>query len=59
MASGCSTGLDVLNWGVRQIQSDLADAAVVGATDSPMTPLMFGASCALGILSEQTDHPAG
>lgn len=59
IASGCSTGLDVLNWGVRQIQSDLADAALVGATESPMTPLMFGAACALGILSEQNDNPAG
>ena len=57
IASGCATGLDVLAWGMNQIRMGLADAAVVGATESPLFPLGFAGVCSLGILSKRNDEP--
>lgn len=57
ISSGCATGLDVLAWGVAQIQSGRADAAVVGATESPIFPMSFASACSLGILSRRNDAP--
>ena len=57
IASGCSTGLDSLAWGVQQIRSGEVDAAVVGATKSPVNKQVFAVSSALGILSQRNDEP--
>ena len=57
IASGCATGLDTLAWGVAQIRSGRADAALVGATESPIFPMSFAAACSLGILSKRNDDP--
>jgi 3-oxoacyl-[acyl-carrier-protein] synthase II len=57
IASGCATGLDVLAWGVGQIRSGRADAAVVSATESPVFPLSFASACSLGILSKHNSEP--
>lgn len=57
IASGCATGLDVLAWAVGQIRSGRADAAVAGATESPIFPMSFASACSLGILSKRNDEP--
>jgi 3-oxoacyl-(acyl-carrier-protein) synthase len=57
IGSGCSTGLDSLSWGVNQIRSGLADAAIVGASETPLTYPAFCGSLAIGILSELNDTP--
>lgn len=57
IGTGCSTSLDVLSWGMQQIRSGRADAAFVGATESPLTTLGFSAFSALGILSSRNDDP--
>ena len=57
IASGCATGLDVLSWGCEQIRSGRVDAAVVGATESPIFPAAFVTACALGILSKRNNTP--
>jgi 3-oxoacyl-[acyl-carrier-protein] synthase II len=57
IASGCATGLDVMAWGVGQIQSGRADAALVGATESPIFPMSFASACSLGILSKRNSSP--
>src|SRR5690606_37056841 len=57
ISSGCATGLDVLAWGVEQLRTGRADAAVVGATESPLFPLSFASACSLGILSKYNDEP--
>jgi 3-oxoacyl-[acyl-carrier-protein] synthase II len=59
LASGCATGLDVIAWGTNILASGRADAAVVGATESPLTELMLAATCSLGILTKRNDNPAG
>ena len=57
ISSGCSTGLDVLAWGYDQIRMGRVDAALVGATESPIFPMSFATTCSLGILSKQNDEP--
>ncbi len=57
ISSGCATGLDVLAWGCETIRMGRADAAVVGATESPLFPMSFATACSLGILSQRNDAP--
>lgn len=57
LASGCATGLDVISWGMMQIRRGLADAAVCGASEAPLTALTLAATCSLGILSKRNDEP--
>lgn len=57
ISSGCTTGLDVLAWGRDQIRSGRVDAAVIGATESPIFPISFATACSLGILSKRNDAP--
>jgi len=57
ISSGCATGLDVISWGMTQLQRGLADAAVCGASEAPLTELTLAATCSLGILSKRNDEP--
>jgi 3-oxoacyl-[acyl-carrier-protein] synthase II len=57
IASGCTTGLDVLAWGRDRILNGQADAVLLGATESPLFPMSFATACALGILSTYNDEP--
>jgi 3-oxoacyl-[acyl-carrier-protein] synthase II len=57
IASGCSTGLDTLSWGVDQIRAGRLDAAVVGATECPIFPMSLASACSLGICSKRNDAP--
>jgi len=57
ISSGCATGLDALAWGVDQVRLGHADAAVVGATESPIFPMSFATACSLGILSRRNNEP--
>lgn len=57
IASGCATGLDVLSWGCMQLRLNRADAAIVGATESPVFPMSFATGCSLGVLSTRNDEP--
>jgi 3-oxoacyl-[acyl-carrier-protein] synthase II len=57
IASGCATGLDVLAWAYNQLQLGHADAAVVGATESPVFVHSFATACSLGILSQRNNDP--
>lgn len=57
IASGCATGLDVLTWGMNQISLGHADAALVGATESPVFVHSFATACSLGILSQRNNDP--
>jgi 3-oxoacyl-[acyl-carrier-protein] synthase II len=58
LASGCSTGLDVINWGYGQIQAGNVNAVVAGSTEAPLTPMVYSTWAALGILAKPTGDPA-
>jgi 3-oxoacyl-[acyl-carrier-protein] synthase II len=58
LSSGCSSGLDVVKWGADQIRDGHVDVAVVGGTEAPLTPLLFGTFSALDGLSRTFTTPA-
>lgn len=57
IASGCATGLDLMNWGCTQIRAGMADVSVIGATEAPLTELTLASACALGITTHCEDEP--
>lgn len=57
IASACSSGLDVVNWGWHEIRSGKADIIIVGGCEAPLSPLNFSTLCAVGVLSTQNDRP--
>lgn len=57
LCSGCSTGLDVVDWGYRTIKRGEIDVAVVGSSDAPIFPFAMAATGALGILSKRNGEP--
>ena len=57
IGSGCATGLDVIAWGMAQIREGRADAAIVGASETPLTKPVFACSSALGLLATNYTNP--
>lgn len=57
VCSGCSTGLDVVNWGFKMIQGGEIDVAIAGSADTPIFPFIMSSLCSLGILSQRNDEP--
>lgn len=58
LASGCSTGVDVVQWGYEQIKSGLVAGVLTGATEAPLAPYTQAAFCSLGVLSRWPGLPA-
>jgi len=58
MSSGCSTGLEVMNWGYKMIKRGEVDVALIGCSDTPVFPFPLSALCSLGILSKRNEEPA-
>jgi 3-oxoacyl-[acyl-carrier-protein] synthase II len=52
LASGCSTGLDVIKWAYDQIRDGTVSAVIAGSTEAPLTPLAFSTFCAVGVLAK-------
>ncbi len=57
VSSGCSTGLDIMNWGYRMIKQGEIDTAIVGSADTPVFPFVMSMLCSLGILSQRNEEP--
>lgn len=57
MSSGCSTGLEVVNWGFKMIKRGEVDMAIIGCSDTPIFPFPLSALCSLGILSKRNESP--
>jgi len=57
MSSGCSTGLEVVNWGFKMIKRGEVDMAIIGCSDTPIFPFPLSALCSLGILSKRNEAP--
>jgi len=58
LASGCSTGLDVIYWAYEQIQAGNVNYVVAGSTEAPLTPMVYSTWAALGILAGNGGVPA-
>ncbi|GIX46385.1 MAG: 3-oxoacyl-[acyl-carrier-protein] synthase 2 [Candidatus Tectimicrobiota bacterium] len=59
VATGCTNGLDVVQWGYTQIQLQRARAILVGCAEAVLTPFTFGVVCASRVLSTRNDDPQG
>jgi 3-oxoacyl-[acyl-carrier-protein] synthase II len=59
LSSGCTTGLDVVQWGYQQVVSGRAEAMIVGCAEALISPFIFGLVCALGVLSKRNQEPEG
>jgi len=57
LSSGCTTGLDVIQWGYQQVVSGRAEAMIVGSAEALISPFIFGLICAVGVLSKRNKEP--
>ena len=57
VSTGCTAGLDALNWGYLQLSSGHATAMVVGGAEALLSPFAFGSVCAQGYSQNATTHP--
>lgn len=57
IASGCCTGLDVVNWGCSQIHAGEVEVTIVGSAESPLFPFSFSVLCSMGALSKRNNDP--
>ena len=57
LSSGCSTGLEVVNWGYKMVKSGEVDVAIVGSADTPIFGFTLSALCSLDILSKRNAEP--
>ncbi|HEX9871987.1 MAG TPA: beta-ketoacyl-[acyl-carrier-protein] synthase family protein [Candidatus Tectomicrobia bacterium] len=54
VATGCTSGLDALNWGYEQICQGRAAVMVVGSAEALLSRFAFASICAAGVLSKNT-----
>ncbi|MBI3454252.1 MAG: beta-ketoacyl-[acyl-carrier-protein] synthase family protein [Candidatus Rokubacteria bacterium] len=57
IASGCSTGVDVVQWAYDQIASGRVAGVLGGATEAPLSSYTHAAFSALGVLSRWPGPP--
>jgi 3-oxoacyl-[acyl-carrier-protein] synthase II len=57
LATGCTSGLDALNWGYEQICQGRASVMITGSAEALLTPFAFGSICAAGVLSKKNETP--
>jgi 3-oxoacyl-[acyl-carrier-protein] synthase II len=57
LSSGCTTGLDVIQWGYHQVASGRAAAMIVGSAEALISPFIFGLVCAVRVLSKRNNEP--
>lgn len=57
LASACTTGLDVIQWGSSQIVHGQADIVIAGSSEAPIAPLCFATFCSSGALSKFDNPP--
>jgi 3-oxoacyl-[acyl-carrier-protein] synthase II len=57
ISSACTSGADAIGMAWMQIRAGLVDRAVVGGTETPLTPMLFAAFDRLGVMSQENDNP--
>jgi 3-oxoacyl-[acyl-carrier-protein] synthase II len=57
LASGCSTGIDVVQWAHHQIASGLVTGVLAGGTEAPLCSYAHAAWCNMGVLSRWPGPP--
>jgi 3-oxoacyl-[acyl-carrier-protein] synthase II len=57
LASACSTGVDVVQWGHDRIAAGEATVVIAGSSEAPLFPYAFATLCALGVLTTRNQTP--
>jgi len=57
ISTACASGTNAIGEVFRKIQNNEMDIAFAGGAEAPLTPVTFGAYCALRVLSERNDSP--
>ena len=57
ISTACTSGLDAIGFGFRDIREAKSEIIIAGGTDAPITPLTLGSLCAARIMSLQNDYP--
>jgi 3-oxoacyl-[acyl-carrier-protein] synthase II len=57
VSTGCTVGLDAVQWGCQQVSLGRAAVMVVGGAEALLNPFSFGVACAVGALSRRNDAP--
>lgn len=58
VSDGCTSGLDAVGYGVQLIREGTADTLVVGAADTPISPIVVACFDAIKATSTRNDDPA-
>ena len=58
VSSACCTGIDSIAWGAAEIRKGRVNTALVGATEAPLSPFIFGLFNASGHLSTWEGDPS-
>jgi len=57
VSTGCTSGIDAVGHGVQLIEDGVADVAVSGAADAPITPISIACFDAIRATSARDDDP--
>jgi 3-oxoacyl-(acyl-carrier-protein) synthase len=57
VATGCTAGIDAIGMAFDLVRSGYVDVVLAGATDAPITPVVFAAFDAIGALTRSNDRP--
>ena len=58
ITTGCTAGIDAIGTAYDLIAQDLADVAVTGGADAPVTPIVVASFDNIGCLTHRNDQPA-
>lgn len=58
VSDGCTSGLDAVGYAVQLIREGTVDAAVAGATDTPVSPIVVACFDAIKATTPRDDDPA-
>ncbi|MBT2383951.1 beta-ketoacyl synthase [Streptomyces sp. ISL-11] len=59
VSDGCTSGLDAVGYTVQLIREGTVDAAVAGATDTPVSPIVVACFDAIKATTPRDDEPSG
>ena len=57
ISTGCTSGIDAIGHGFEMVRDGWARTALVGASDAPITPIVFAVFDVIGALSRRNDEP--
>jgi 3-oxoacyl-(acyl-carrier-protein) synthase len=57
VSTGCTAGIDAIGMSFDLVRSGRADVVLTGASEAPLTPVVFAAFDAIGALTQRNERP--